>query len=61
MKELDVLLGRYAQERYTAAPVSQRAAFETLLALPDPQIADYLLGYSAPADADLADVVRAIL
>jgi succinate dehydrogenase flavin-adding protein (antitoxin of CptAB toxin-antitoxin module) len=61
MKELDVLLSRYARERYAAAPAGQQAAFEALLGLSDPQIADYLLGYGAPPDADLADVVRAVL
>ena len=61
MKELDVLLSRYARERYAAASAGQRAAFEVLLGLPDPQIADYLLGYGSAPEADLADVVRAVL
>jgi succinate dehydrogenase flavin-adding protein (antitoxin of CptAB toxin-antitoxin module) len=61
MKELDVLLTRYAQERYAAASAGQRAAFEALLALPDPQIADYLLGHGTPPQADLADVVRSVV
>jgi antitoxin CptB len=61
MKELDILLARYAQQSYAAAPASQRAAFEALLALPDPQIADYLLGYATPAAGDLADVVRSVI
>jgi antitoxin CptB len=60
MKELDELLGRYVRERYPAASRAQQAAFEALLALPDPQIADYLLGYGAPADADLAALVAAL-
>jgi succinate dehydrogenase flavin-adding protein (antitoxin of CptAB toxin-antitoxin module) len=61
MKELDELLGRYARERYAAAPAAQRAAFEALLDLSDPQIADYLLGYGAPVDPELAHVITAIL
>ncbi len=61
MKELDVLLSRYAQERYAAAPARQRAAFEALLALPDPQIADYLLGHGIPPDADLVDIVQCVV
>jgi succinate dehydrogenase flavin-adding protein (antitoxin of CptAB toxin-antitoxin module) len=44
MKELDLLLTRYVRERYVAAPAGQQAAFEALLALPDPEIADFLLG-----------------
>ena len=61
MKELDVLLSRYARERYAAASAAQRAAFEVLLGLPDPQIADYLLGHGTAPDAGLAEVVRAVL
>jgi antitoxin CptB len=61
MKELDELLGRYVRERYAAASSARRAAFETLLDLPDPQIADYLLGYGVPPDAELAGLVQAIL
>jgi succinate dehydrogenase flavin-adding protein (antitoxin of CptAB toxin-antitoxin module) len=61
MKELDVLLSRYARERYAGAPAIRQAAFEALLALPDPQIADYLLGFALPADGELAAVVTAIL
>ena len=48
-------------ERYAGAPAARQAAFEALLALPDPQIADYLLGYGTPGDAELAAVVTAIL
>ena len=61
MKELDVLLSRYARERYAGAPPGQRAAFEALLQLPDPQIADYLLGHGTPPEPALADLVRAVL
>jgi antitoxin CptB len=58
MKELDLLLTRYVQERYLAAPAAQRAAFEVLLALPDPEIADFLLGYGTASDPQLAAVIR---
>jgi succinate dehydrogenase flavin-adding protein (antitoxin of CptAB toxin-antitoxin module) len=61
MKELDVLLSRYARERYASAAAGQRASFEALLQLSDPQIADYLLGYGTPPEAALADLVRAVL
>ena len=56
-----MLLSRYARDRYAGAPAGRQAAFEALLALPDPQIADYLLGYGVPADAELVAVVAAIL
>jgi succinate dehydrogenase flavin-adding protein (antitoxin of CptAB toxin-antitoxin module) len=58
MKELDLLLSRYVRERYLAAPAGQQAAFEALLGLPDPEIADLLLGYGAPTDPDLVTVIR---
>jgi len=61
MKELEVLLVRYVRERYAAAPQGERAAFEALLALPDPQIADYLLGQGTPPEGALAQAVRAVL
>ena len=61
MKELDELLGRFARERYALGSVAQRTAFEALLTLPDPQIADYLLGYATPPDPDLAALVQSIL
>jgi antitoxin CptB len=61
MKELDELLTRFVRDRYPAAPAAQQAAFEALLALPDPQIADYLLGYATPPEADLAAVVHCII
>jgi antitoxin CptB len=60
MKELDELLSRYAKDRFASAPAGQQAAFEALLALPDPQIADYLLGYGTPPDPDLAAVVLSL-
>lgn len=61
MKELEFLLRRYACERFAGAPAARQAAFEALLELPDPQLADYLLGYGPPPDAELGAVVRDIL
>jgi succinate dehydrogenase flavin-adding protein (antitoxin of CptAB toxin-antitoxin module) len=61
MKELDVLLDRYVRERYATAAPGERAAFEALLALPDPEIADYLLGYRVPLPAELAEIVKSVL
>ena len=63
MKELDLLLERWLELRFAAADVARRQAFWLLLDEPDPQIADWLLGGSRPADAALAslidDIVRA--
>jgi antitoxin CptB len=48
MKELDVLLGRWINERHEAASSAQQADFERFLDLPDPDMARYLLGREEP-------------
>jgi succinate dehydrogenase flavin-adding protein (antitoxin of CptAB toxin-antitoxin module) len=57
MKELDLLLERFAREHYAAASAEQRRAFERLLELPDPLLLSYLLGDARAVDAPLAQVV----
>ncbi len=61
MKELDLLLSCYVRERYRSATAGEQAGFEILLALPDPEIADYLLGHGTPTDPQLAAAIRAVL
>jgi antitoxin CptB len=51
MRELDVLLGRYLDERWPHAQSAERAAFERFLELPDPEIYDLCLRRSVSADA----------
>jgi antitoxin CptB len=46
MKELDVLLTRYVEERFAVAPAAEQQAFETLLEDPDPVIYAYCMGQS---------------
>jgi succinate dehydrogenase flavin-adding protein (antitoxin of CptAB toxin-antitoxin module) len=53
MQELDILLTRYLRERWSRADAQERAAFERLLELPDPQLADYLFERDRPDDAGL--------
>ena len=60
MKELDVLLERFARGPLVAAPPPERDRFEALLSLPDPLLAAYFLGGEAPRDAALAALVRRI-
>ena len=60
MKELDILLERFARVHLPAASPEQRGLFERLLELPDPLLADYLLGHEKPADAALAALVLRI-
>ena len=43
MRELDDLLLHYLDDRYARAGGEEKAAFESLLALPDPELIGYLL------------------
>ena len=60
MRELDQLLLAYLDTRYAAASEVEKQAFETLLALSDPELVGYLLQRVEPAP-ELARVVRDIL
>jgi antitoxin CptB len=61
MRELDLLLLGWLDSHYEGASEAQRAQFEALLELPDPQLARYLLGTERPERAELAALVEAIL
>ncbi len=61
LKELDVLLARYAAVSLAEAGPAERRRLERLLELPDPQLAEYLLGGVTPEDAELATLARQIL
>src|SRR4030081_1592632 len=60
MKELDVMLERFAREALAHASPQERGALEELLALPDPLLAGYLLGGNTPPDPQLARLAGAI-
>ena len=60
MKELDVLLERFARERYSEVSNEDRLVFARLLDLPDPDLADYFFGYATPDDPDIARLSRLI-
>jgi antitoxin CptB len=57
MRELDVVLERYLQQRYASAPLAEQQAFESLLDLPDPQLFAYLVRRERPADPECVDVI----
>lgn len=59
-RELDLLLQRWLQQAYAGADERQRALFEGLLELPDPELADLLLAGLQPAEPALAALVQAI-
>lgn len=54
MRELDDLLLNYLDNRYCDAGDAEKAAFHSLLALPDPDLISYLLQQqSHPAELDI--------
>lgn len=57
MRELDVLLQRYLEERYAYAPQEEQQAFEALLELPDPQLFAYVVNREQPSDPHIVDVL----
>lgn len=61
MRELDDLLTTYLDDRYALADADEKAAFEALLALPDPDMVGYLLNCQQPDTERIANVVKHIL
>lgn len=59
MRELDVLLSGWLDARFSDADEQEKAAFRSLLALSDPDLASYLLHGEPPAE-EFANVVRQI-
>jgi antitoxin CptB len=59
MKELDILLTRYLDERYGTAPAAEQEAFRGLLEIQDPVIYAYCLG-SEPPPEHLAVLIERI-
>jgi antitoxin CptB len=60
MKELDVLLERFARQELPRASLQQRQVLERFLELPDPTLVDYLLGQAIPPEPELVDLVQRI-
>jgi succinate dehydrogenase flavin-adding protein (antitoxin of CptAB toxin-antitoxin module) len=60
MKELDVLLERFARRELPGASAEQRHTFTRFLELPDPVLVDYLLGQAIPPDPELAGLIARI-
>jgi antitoxin CptB len=60
VKELDLLLERFARSRLPHSPAAERAAFLALLERPDPELLDYLLGGVRPAEGRMARLIEAI-
>jgi succinate dehydrogenase flavin-adding protein (antitoxin of CptAB toxin-antitoxin module) len=60
MKELDLLLERFAREELPGAPAGEWQAFAELLRLPDPLLAGYLLGGWVPPQPHLVPLLKRI-
>lgn len=60
MLELDILLDGFLQHGYAALDQEQRADFERLLALPDQELLEYLLGTKTATEGSLAHVIVCI-
>jgi succinate dehydrogenase flavin-adding protein (antitoxin of CptAB toxin-antitoxin module) len=61
MRELDVLLMKFADRHYPGATPAQQRAFEHLLTLQDPEIQALLAGRLTTEDADLHELVQRLL
>jgi antitoxin CptB len=60
MKELDILLARYMDERFGAASPQEQEAFRSLLEFQDPAIYAYCLGSERPPE-HLAVLIERII
>ncbi len=61
MKELDVLLERFARVAIAAADGEERRTLARFLELPDPQMASYLLGDVVPEEDEFIRLTHSIL
>ena len=61
MRELDELLIRYLESRYPAADDDEKATFQAVLELPDPELNGYLLQRQTPSSKPIAGVIELIL
>ncbi len=60
VKELDVLLTRYIDERFRGAPAAERQAFRGLLEGEDSAIYAYCFGQQRPPTAELSALIDRI-
>lgn len=59
-KEMDWLLGRYAEASLDAMTEADLAEFEVLMALPEPELQSWLLNGELPGPSELAGLVARI-
>lgn len=61
MKELDLLIGRFAECHVAALDEEQLGRFEEILEVPEPLLYDWLTGSAEPAPEYDHDVTRLLL
>ncbi|MGI9318342.1 MAG: succinate dehydrogenase assembly factor 2, partial [bacterium] len=59
-KELDLILGRFAEDRYTSLNQDLKRQFDRLLKMQDPILTEWLCFHQKP-DMEVADIVKKIL
>lgn len=60
LHELDGVLDSFVQDALATLDADDFALFERILDLPDPELAAYLVGRSAPLDPDIARLIERI-
>jgi len=60
MRELDVLLKGFLEQRYEQLDALERDSFARLLDYPDAVLLEWLMGRMVPADKDVASIVQDI-
>jgi antitoxin CptB len=56
--ELDIVLGRFVRQRYSAMDNEQRVIFDELLDMPDTELWDVITGKKEPAHAHQREVLE---
>lgn len=59
-KEMDWLLGRYAEATLLSAGNIDLALWERIVEFPDPELHDWIMGHAVSGDAAIAGIVAAI-
>lgn len=60
MLELDLLLLPFVEQHYNRLTDREKDALITLLAYPDQQLLEFLMGHGVPLDKDVANVAEQI-
>lgn len=60
MLELDLMLLKFLDERYSTLTPKEQTQFEQLLEMPDPVLQEYLYGISIPEEAEIKKIIEKI-